>query len=474
MLGTIGFLTALLVAFAIAAFAIAGFLHRTEQLIADAVEDVRAAEELEAALFEYDHLGNLGLATGADETVPLDALEKRVQRSIEEERLFADTAAEAELFREIDARAQAYLAARARILASRPEVKEAIALSQPYLDALLIPLKDLANLNMAQAHAAQDRAAGWDRLAGALSVGVALLAVVAAVLAMIIVQRGVYRPLESVRAALGRFASGIRTARAQVAGPAEVRAIAQVFNDMADRLAQQEEDQLGFLGGVAHDLRDPLAALRLSVSRADARGGALSPADGAHMVQVVKRQVGQLERMVADFLDTARIQAGKLELSLARCDLRAVARDAVTVFRRASPGQTIEVTTPSAPVIVRCDAARITHMLNNLVGLVIKSSARGGPIAITVDAVGDEAEIQIIDSGAGAVPEDLARVFTRARGKGQPSGAAPGLGLWVARQIVEAHGGAVDVDREEGLGFLFRVRLPLVGARARPEEAATG
>src|SRR5262249_14283906 len=148
--------------------------------------------------------------------------------------------------------------------------------------------------------------------------------VVAASVAVVVVHREVVGPLESVRFALERFADGSKSARARETGPSEVRAIAHVFNDMADRLVQQEEDQLMFLAGVTHALRDPLAALRLSVNRADAQGSALSPTEGARMVEVVKRQVQELDRMVADFWDTARIQAGRLDLEVEPRDLRAL------------------------------------------------------------------------------------------------------------------------------------------------------
>ena len=108
------------------------------------------------------------------------------------------------------------------------------------------------------------------------------------------------------------------------------------FNEMASVLSAQREAQMAFLAGVAHDLRNPLSALRLAVA-VNAPDRALgSEEDVRRTLALVSRQVVRLERMIGDFLDRARIEAGRLELQMRECDLRAVVEDVADLFRSAS------------------------------------------------------------------------------------------------------------------------------------------
>src|SRR5262249_10891388 len=152
-------------------------------------------------------------------------------------------------------------------------------------------------------------AASWNRLANITGVVVVivLLAGVAGALAWL--WRSALQPLVTVVEAIGRFANVDANARAPEEGPSVIRQVAVAFHDMVVSLGQQREQQLAFIGGVAHDLRTPLNTLHLAVSLLD------HPRfDPVRVCHGIRRQVERLERMVGDLLDRTRIETGQFEL----------------------------------------------------------------------------------------------------------------------------------------------------------------
>jgi signal transduction histidine kinase len=250
------------------------------------------------------------------------------------------------------------------------------------------------------------------------------------------------------------FASGDRSARAPERGSAELRSIASQFNAMADSLARQRENQLAFLAGVAHDLRNPLSVLKMSTTA--------SVPDRLAILAIIQRQVDHLDRMIGDLLDASRIEAGQLELRLEQQDARNLVKDVHDLFRDVSPAHRLSVTVPDKPVILFCDALRIGQVLNNLVSNAIKYSPNGGNVEIVLQDLDDAALISVTDQGLGissSQRQDIFEPFNRARlTKDQIPGI--GLGLSVARRIVQAHNGSLELQSELGKGTTFYVRLP--------------
>ncbi len=236
--------------------------------------------------------------------------------------------------------------------------------------------------------------------------------------------------------------------------------IAKQFNDMAVSLTRQYESQLSFLAAVAHDLRNPLGALKMSASilSSDRK---LPPETVSNLVSVIDRQVHALDRMVGDLLDTSRIEAGHLELRITECDLRAVARDAFDLFNLASQEHQLMLRVPNRPVIVQCDPLRIQQVLNNLVSNAIKYSPSETKIELTLEDDEQGVRLQVSDEGVGIAQDDLPYIFEPFRRTKTSKDEVPGvgLGLSVAQRIVRAHGGRIHVESEVGKGSTFRVTL---------------
>jgi signal transduction histidine kinase len=232
---------------------------------------------------------------------------------------------------------------------------------------------------------------------------------------------------------------------------------------MAERLQRQHQDLLTFLAGVAHDLRNPLAAMRMGLRLLDRP----LPEDKKRRTsELVDRQVTRLERMVGDFLDATLIESGHLELQLRERDVRELVQEAVDLYSLSSPDHRIVLSAGDEPVVVRADAERIAQVLNNLVSNAIKYSPAGGDVHVSVAAEGGEAVIAVQDWGIGIAPEERKHIFEPFRRSGASRETAPGvgLGLSVARQIVEAHGGRIEVESALGRGSTFRVHLLLAAA----------
>lgn len=234
--------------------------------------------------------------------------------------------------------------------------------------------------------------------------------------------------------------------------------------ELTTSLEQQRLRQLAFVAGVVHDLRNPLASLKMAAALTDKAYADRSDERFRKATDMARRQVVQMTRMVGDMLDAARIEAGQLELRLEERDARELVREVVEVFQPSSSHH-LRVTLPDVAVPTRCDPMRIEQVLNNLVSNAIKYSPEGSEVDVTVTEEGDDVVLAVTDRGIGIAPEEvqfLFEPFHRAR-VARETAPGVGLGLSVAKRIVEAHQGRVDVTSSVGRGTTVRVRLPLQG-----------
>jgi signal transduction histidine kinase len=366
---------------------------------------------------------------------------------------------------------QAYLRARAAGVSPRRGTAAHAA-----FEAARTQLEALVREKIQDAEEAETEAARSDEIAHALAVGTSLLALaaIAGLLAWIRVR--VMRPLGDLLEAIAAYGQGDRTSRAPAKGPSELRRFAASFNDMAQGVERQRDLQLEFVAAVAHDLRNPLTALEMALVRLRP-DRPLPPEDRIRQtVDVVRRQVKRLERLLEDFLDASRIEAGRLSLAVADCDLRDLAREATDLFADASPAHPVELSVPADPVRARCDAARLAQVLNNLLSNAIKYSPRGGRIGVAVARDGDEATVSVSDEGIGVDPAERERIFEPFRRGAAAANGVPGagLGLSISRRIAEAHGGRLEVQGRPGGGSTFSVRIPALPAVAAARPAAAG
>lgn len=343
------------------------------------------------------------------------------------------------------------------------------ALLAPELAAALAVSERLVDLNVEQANALLTQETRWYKIAivvtvtGAIAVGVGLA------LALLGFDRWVRRPLAEAATAITRFGTGDRLSRAAEVGPAEVRAIAETFNEMAATLARQDSERIAFIGGVAHDLRGPVSAIQMASAMLDPEGplrGQRSEATRA----ILTRQAARLERMVGDFLDAARIHAGHLEMRSEPIDLVELVRESVEQYRPLATDHELTASIPAEALTVPGDAMRLGQVLNNLLSNAVKYSPGAGPIKITLEAHDSYAMLAVADQGIGIQPGEHQQIFEPFRRTGPSRELVPGvgLGLSIARRIVEAHGGRIEISSMPGRGSTFRVYLPRSKAGGEP------
>ena len=232
-----------------------------------------------------------------------------------------------------------------------------------------------------------------------------------------------------------------------------------------------------FLAMLAHELRNPLAAIASAAGALDARAEGDDPRS-AELLAVIGRQSRHLARLVDDLLDVSRFSRGRIELRREPVELRRAAAGAVESVRPHVElrRQILTVTLPDEPLWLDADLTRIEQILANLLHNAAKFTAPGGRIDLEAERQGAEVLVRVRDEGAGIDPELLPRVFdlfvqgerSLARSRG-----GLGIGLTLVRSLVERHGGTIEAASEgPGRGSELRVRLPLLAAPERREPAA--
>ncbi len=274
--------------------------------------------------------------------------------------------------------------------------------------------------------------------------------------------------LESATRAI---ASGDLTARATISGSDEIAALAHSFNQMAQRLEtadrkQKELDGLrrDLVAWAGHDLRTPLASIRLLVE-ALADGMVTDPQMTQQYLAQAKKQVDQLSLLVDDLFQVSQLDAGGMPLDLEQASLSDLISDTLESFSGLAAQKGVTLSGSAAPGIdpITMDVQRIGRALNNLVNNAIIHTPAGGSITLCAVIVAGAVSVSIRDTGEGILPEDLPHVFERFyrsdKSRNRARGGA-GLGLAIAKGIVEAHGGSIRVESEYGKGTEFIITLP--------------
>jgi signal transduction histidine kinase len=240
------------------------------------------------------------------------------------------------------------------------------------------------------------------------------------------------------------------------AGQAEARREIESLREVA-RLKDE------FLGQVSHELRTPLTIIH-DYSELIVDGMLTDPESVRQSSDEIHTSSALMLRLVDDQLDTSRLDAGRVELKLTPLDLGNWLLRLATNFGQANATHRIVADVVEPLPALAADPDRLGQVMNNLLSNAARYSANGTQIRVAADVVGDWVEIKVIDRGSGIDPEDCERIFEKFyRGKHGATLAVrgTGLGLAVARQLVEAHGGTINVRSTPGLGSTLCVRLPI-------------
>jgi two-component system phosphate regulon sensor histidine kinase PhoR len=235
-----------------------------------------------------------------------------------------------------------------------------------------------------------------------------------------------------------------------------------VCHDLTD-VKRTELVRRDFVANVSHELRTPLASLKAVIETLE--GGALDDKETAH--EFLLRAEGEVDRLVEiveELLELSRIESGEVPMAQAPVDLSAIARRAVERMRHQAEraGVSLELETATNLPRVVGDGERLERVVVNLLQNALKFTPEGGAVRVAVSCQGGPIVLGVSDTGTGIAREDLPRVFERFYKVDRArAGAGTGLGLAIVKHTVEAHGGTVAVESEEGRGSTFSFSLPV-------------
>ncbi len=289
------------------------------------------------------------------------------------------------------------------------------------------------------------------------------------------------RPLEALVTASARLASGDRSARVEVGGPAETATLGKAFNEMAEELEIEaaQRDQLDrmkdeFVLTASHELRSPLTSVQGFAELLMMERDSLTPRQ-VETVEIILDNCRHLVRLLNDLLDLARSDAGRLAIRSRPTQLSPLIEDVVRTMRAQTDAKDQVLTEQIDPELplVDADADRIRQILVNLVTNAHEYSPERASISVSARVADAEVQIDVTDNGPGIPAAQAEHIFERfVRGDAgltQRVGGT-GLGLAISKSLVELHGGTIAVDSVVDRGSTFTVRLPLSAPGAVVEE----
>ncbi len=288
--------------------------------------------------------------------------------------------------------------------------------------------------------------------------GAAGLAALLALLTGLAVARRITRPITRLIAVTRAMAAGNHAARVgEIRAPGELRELATSFDQMAGALGRQEQIRRNLVADVAHELRTPIAILQAGHEALLDGVAEPTPAE----LGSLRDEVLRLARMIGDLQTLAAADAAALNLARQECDLADLAAAAADSLARRfeAAGLTLDRQLSAAPVLA--DPHWLHQVITNLLTNALKFTPAGGHVTISVRRRDTEALLQVTDSGVGVPAEDLPRIFDRFwRGMQASQISGSGIGLAVAAEVAQAHGGQLTASSQPGLGTQLTLTLP--------------
>lgn len=295
---------------------------------------------------------------------------------------------------------------------------------------------------------------------------VLLLVTGTALLATFVLGATILRPIYALHEAATAISEGDLSARVDLLGADELAAAGAAFDTMASRIQQLEAERQRFLQIAAHELRNPMTAikagcglLRLQLGRVGARQND----DLMHGLQILETEVDRLSRLLDEILTAFRLQEGNLAIKFERVNLARVLHSALEPFEALYSNHRF-IFRGQMDLWVKGDPRRLEDVVRNLVGNAAKYSPEGSEVRVTLTRQDDRAIIAVHDEGIGIPPAELAKIFDvfyRASNLSSRDQEGMGLGLYICGQIVSQHDGKIWVESKVGQGSTFYVEFPI-------------
>jgi signal transduction histidine kinase len=243
------------------------------------------------------------------------------------------------------------------------------------------------------------------------------------------------------------------------------------IRDLSERTMRLSLERL--MAAAGHELKTPVAALHGYLQLVERHLGPESSTQARIYAARALAQTRQIGELIERLFDVSRIQAGRLELVTAPIDLLGVVRAAIEVAETLPNAATIRASMPRGPILVQADAGRLQQVFVNVLSNAVEHAAMSPTIDVTVRRSGSVAMVEVRDYGPGIASHVMPQLFQPYTRLGSKPSTGLGLGLYLAREIVAAHGGTIEAESILGEGTVIVVRLPLSKGRARGDALPT-
>ena len=289
-----------------------------------------------------------------------------------------------------------------------------------------------------------------------------LIGVAIALVMTFLLSRRVLAPVKALTSAARQLGRGDFSQRVQVKDKGEVGEMANTFNFMASDLEQAEQLQRNMVADIAHELRTPLSNLRGYLEAV--RDGVIKP--DADTIRSLDEEAALLSRLVDDLQELSLAEAGELKLVCQAENIGELIKQTVGGLQAqaTTKGLSVSVDLPDRLPAVNIDSPRISQVLRNLLENALAHTAEGDAITVTAAQQGNWVEVSVVDTGEGIPAEGLPNIFERFyrvdKSRARTTGGS-GLGLTIAKRLVEAHGGTIQAQSEQGKGSRFSFTVPV-------------
>jgi signal transduction histidine kinase len=290
-----------------------------------------------------------------------------------------------------------------------------------------------------------------------------LVAIAIALLLTFLLSRHILAPVKALTNATRQFGKGDFSRRVDYQDKGELGELAQSFNSMADNLERTEHLRRNMVADIAHELRTPLSNLKGYLEAIS--DGVVKPDENT--IRLLNEEAASLSRLVDDLQDLSLTDAGEIKLIMQPEDINSLIKETVTGVQAqaVARGLVLSADLPATLLAVSIDLHRIKQVLLNLLENAVAHTDRGGKITVTARQQDKKILVSVTDTGEGIPARELPLIFERFyrvdKSRTRKTGGS-GLGLTIAKRLVEAHGGTIEVKSEPGRGSTFTFSLPVV------------